>query len=246
MISCIIIDDHPLAREALRGMIAHVPWLHCVGEATHCADAVRQIDEHRPDLIFLDVLMPGGSGLDVLERMRHPCAVVFTTAHDEYAVTAFELLALDYLLKPFSHARFHRTLARVRDAVGTPEADVPSRARLALTAAHIRRVFVRERGQLISIALADVVRVEGSDDYAALIAGGRTYLLHRRLSDLETALASDGFLRIHRSCLINLRFVTSVRVIDGGRAEVLLADGATVVSSRNRTPLLRARVAAFG
>ncbi len=240
MITCLVVDDEPLARRKLTGLLAGVDWISCVGEASDGVSAVRLIDTRRPDLVFLDIRMPGLSGIQVLERVRHQPGVVFTTAFDDYAVAAFELLALDYLLKPFAAERFNRTLARIRETMARDRSlGVAERAATALGTAPLTRVFVRASRGLISMPLSEVERIEGDDDYSALYAGGRRYLLSRRLGDLEARLAPSRFVRVHRSHILNLDHVSAIRRLDGGRAEITMRSGAKVTSSRNRSAALR-------
>ena len=144
-VSVFIVDDEPLARRRLRDMVRGVPWLESVGEAATAQAAIAAIDELQPDLVFLDVRLPGRSGLDVLAEVKHAPAVIFTTAHDQFAVTAFDVGALGYLLKPFDQERFDRAIDRVRPlldrAAGTETAD---RARDAPGGERMTRLFVRE------------------------------------------------------------------------------------------------------
>jgi two-component system LytT family response regulator len=240
---CVIVDDEETARERLRDLLADVNDVEIVGEAVDGQTAVRAIDELAPDLVFLDIRLPGLSGLQVLERVRHAPAVVFTTAFDQFAVTAFELHALDYLLKPFSGTRLQLALARARESIairGGP--GVLERATDALTTRVPQRIFVRDRGTLLAVPLSSIERIEGCDDYSALYTAGRRYLVLRRLNELETTLAAANFLRIHRSHIINLAHVTALRALDGGRVDVELGSGARVPASRARMAELRDRV----
>jgi len=155
LVTSLIVEDEPLARKTLRDLIAATPWLTLVGEAADGITAIRRIDELKPQLLFLDVDLPELNGLQVLERVSHQPHVVFTTAHDNYAVPAFEFDALDYLLKPFGRERFNQTLERVRRRVFRTQTTGPTmleRARHALTAnghTHITRIFVRDGEMMI-------------------------------------------------------------------------------------------------
>jgi two-component system, LytTR family, response regulator len=240
VITCVVVDDEEAARERLRDLLADVDDVRIVGEAADGPSAVRSIDELRPDLVFLDIRLPGISGLQVLERIRHTPAVVFTTAFDQFAVNAFELHALDYLLKPFSGTRLQLALARARESLalrGGP--GVLERASSALSSPVPQRIFVRDRGTLLAVPLSAVERIEGCDDYSALHTDGRRYLVLRRLSELESTLAAANFLRVHRSHIVNLGHVTAIRSLDGGRVEVEVRSGARVPASRTRLNELR-------
>ena len=247
----LVVEDEPLARERLVELLGEVPWLRVAGTAVDGPAAVAALDALRPALVFLDVRLPECSGLEVLERAAHRPAVVFTTAYDQHAVAAFELGALDYLLKPFGRDRLHAALARVRrtldgpntQAGGTPVGDGPpvrERARLALGAGgHPHRLFVRDRGRLVPLLMRDVERLEAEDDYVALFAGGRRFLVELPLGEFEQRLDPARFLRIHRAHIVNLDFVSQLVPYDGARLQVELRDGTKLMASRTRSRELR-------
>lgn len=231
-------------------LLGEVPWVTCIGEATDGIEAVAAIREQQPDLVFLDVQMPGMSGIEVLEKAGADLSVIFTTAYDEYAMIAFELGAIDYLREPFGRERFLRALERARphlDARNARRADSATLVeRLALADAtkpeHLTRLFVRDRGQVIPLQVADVVRCEADGDYVAIIAGGRRHLVYVNLTDLVARLDPEKFVRAHRSHLINLDRVAAMVAHDPNRLEVRMTDGSKVVASRAGTQLLRARI----
>jgi two-component system LytT family response regulator len=240
-VGCLIVDDEPLARLRLRDHVREVAWLELLGEAADGPDAVRAIDAKRPDIVFLDIELPGLTGLEVLERARHRPAVIFTTAFDRYAVAAFELMALDYLLKPFGRERFERAIERVRQGLDlVAPGHGLERARQALAGAEgLRRLFVRERGRIVPVALGEIERIEAQDDYVLLHAGGRRHLIHVTLRDLERRLDPERFLRIHRSHLVNVEHVAELRRGADGRIEVRMRDGTQLLASRERSRALR-------
>jgi two-component system LytT family response regulator len=248
-VTTLIADDEPLARQRLAALLAEIPWIDVVGEVADGPDAVRVIDAVRPELLFLDVVMPGMTGLEVLSHITHRPTVVFTTAYDRYAVAAFEARALDYLLKPFGRRRLVETLERVRPAVepdatdvdAVESADTVERGRAALDAsAPLEWLFVRERGRVTPVHVARVVRFEGSDDYVTVHTLDRRLLATIRMSDLEQVLP-NGFVRIHRSHIVNLAMVESFLAEEGGRFRVLLRDGTRIAVSRDRARWLRER-----
>jgi two-component system LytT family response regulator len=239
-VTTLIVEDEPLARRRLRQLMRDVPWLECLGEATNGRTAIAAIDELQPDLVFLDIRLPGISGVDVLSRVCHTPAVIFTTAHDQFAVTAFELGAVDYLLKPFGRDRFGRALARARPLLerqlGTAAAE---RTREVFTRGPIPRLFVREAGRIIPITVASIEWLQACDDYVVVHTGGRRYRVNLPLSDLEKRLDPHVFVRVHRSHVVNMDHVASWTPYDGSRFQITLRNGATIMASRQRSRALR-------
>jgi len=197
-IRTVIVEDEPLARQTIKDFLAGESWLHLVGEAADGHSAVRLIDELRPDLVFLDVRMPGLSGLHVLENIQHDPEVVFTTAYDDHAVTAFELEALDYILKPFGRARFRQVLERIkrrlvldREHRGPSVRNRASRLRKDGTTEYLLRLLVRDaRGRIVHVPVAEITRLIGADDYAEVYANATSYLVRSRSMN-----SSDGSIR---------------------------------------------------
>jgi two-component system LytT family response regulator len=241
--SAVIADDEPLARQKLRELLADVSWIQCIGEAASGPDTVTIVNRTRPDLLFLDIRMPGHSGLEVLPRLRHRPIVVFTTAHDEFAVAAFEVRALDYLLKPFGRRRLAETLTRVRESLAaTADVSAVERGRDALERGRpLKRLFVRTRGRITPIAVDEVTHFEARDDYVAIHAAAGRYLASLRIGDLEHMLDPDRFLRIHRSHIVNLDAVSAIEPHATGRLLVTLEDGTRLFASRARSKRIRRR-----
>lgn len=237
----LIVEDEPLARQVLRDHLAEEDWLELAGEAADGLTAVRLIDELQPDLVFLDVRLPELSGLEVLERIRHRPAVVFTTAYDRYAVAAFELEALDYLVKPFGRRRFRATLERVRRKLegGAPKPSAAESVRSALSGQPLRRLFAREGGRILPIPVDSIVRIEARDDYAEVHTAERSYLLHLSLTELEARLDPERFCRVHRSHILNLDHVALLQPHDDRRLLIRLKDGSRVIASRAASQRLR-------
>jgi two-component system, LytTR family, response regulator len=235
----LIADDEPLARRTLR---TYLHDLGCVGpfrEAPDGTTAVALANRERPELIFLDIVMPGATGLQVLEQLEYEARVIFTTAHDQYAVTAFELGALDYVLKPFGRDRLARAIERARQVHGSA-VPLVSRAREAFHPARtLSKIFVRDGTRIVPIALTSIERVQGADDYATIVTSAKEYLVSIRLSDLEAHLAGAPFLRVHRSHIVNLDYITSIEPHDAGRLQVVTKSGAIIVASRAGTKRLR-------
>jgi two-component system LytT family response regulator len=239
-VTTLVVDDEPIARAGLRAMLADVPWIQLVGEAASGPAAVEAIDRLEPELVFLDIQMPGLLGTDVLARVRHQPFVVFTTAYAEHAVTAFELGALDYLLKPFGPERLATTLERVRAALGEPSTPHAfDRLREALAGGPMSRLFVRSGGVIVPVAVLTVAWFEALGDYVTAHAGRSRHLLHLSLNRLEARLDPARFTRIHRAAIVNLDFVRAFRRHGKGQLLAELIDGTELVVSRSRAKELR-------
>ncbi len=248
----VLAEDEPIARLHLRELIAQHPALSLVGEAATGDDALALLQRERPDAAFLDIRMPGLSGLRVLELATVRPAVVFTTAYDAHAVMAFELGAVDYLLKPFGADRFTKAVTRIaaarasserREAADAADDATPPEARLrelmAPTTRPLERVFVRERSRLVPIVVREIERIDAEDDFVALVVRGRRHLLGVTLSALLPRLDPAVFVRVHRSHAVNLEFVAAIAPWDAGRYAVELKDGSRIVASRTGTQALR-------
>lgn len=234
-VSTLIVDDEQIARVGVREMLQAYDWIDVVGEASSGTAALRAIDNLRPELVFLDINMPGLQGLDVLRRATHQPFVVFTTAYAEHAATAFELGAVDYLLKPFGAERLRTTLDRVRAAIGEPAATpAVDRLRDALAKGPIRRLFVRSGPSIQALAVKDVSWFEATGDYVVAHVGAKRYTMHLALNRLESRLDPDQFARVHRAYIVNLDQVKSLKQVEKGRVAMELADGTLVPVSRSR------------
>ncbi|HEY2905189.1 MAG TPA: LytTR family DNA-binding domain-containing protein [Vicinamibacterales bacterium] len=239
--SCVVIaDDEPLARKTLREHLQTADWIGEIHEAAHGLAAMRLIDDLRPALVFLDVQMPGASGIEVAQQIAYRPYIVFTTAYDRYAVTAFEIGALDYLLKPFGRDRVMTVLDRARTALRNGAPAILARASQGLGPKPLSHVFVKERDRMIAVALDRVERLEACDDYVALCIDGRRHLLYARLYDLLERLDPDRFIRVHRSFAVNLSFVKSIEPGDGSRLVVVMKSGTRVPASRTGAANLKA------
>jgi len=230
----LVVDDEPLARLRLRDLVSEVSWLEWVGEASDVPSAARAIADADPDLVFLDVQLPGTLGTELAARIGPRPAVIFTTAYDRYAVEAFELHALDYLLKPFGRERFRLAVERAREAL-------PRRAsgRGRGHGQRLERFFVRDRGRMLCVPASAVEHLEAQDDYVALHCEGRQHLVHMALGELERRLDPDCFARVHRGHIVNLDFVRALSPRPDRRLDVHLASGRVVTGSRTRSRSFR-------
>ena len=239
-VTALIVDDEPLARKKIRDLLAAVPWIECVGEVGDGLTAVAAIDEQQPDLVFLDIHMPRLSGLDILQRAKHAPAVIFTTAYDRYAVTAFELAAVDYLLKPFGRERLLTSLERVRALLGRGDTTQSAiRSREAFASGPARRLFVREAGRVIPVRTTDIVRLEASDDFVYVHTTTERYRMGVPLQQIAERLEPAQFVRVHRSHIVNMDHVASFSPYDGSRIQVRLRNGTVLVASRQCSRVLR-------
>jgi two-component system LytT family response regulator len=239
----LIAEDEPLARETLRDWIAEQPMLALVGEAFDGASALEQINRIKPDVVFMDIQMPEMTGLEVLRRLEHLPEIVFTTAFDQYAVTAFELNAVDYLLKPFSRARFDAAVERLMEPGGDDVETGGAKAALDMAtsreATRLDRILVRDRGRIFPLAAAEIEYLKADAKYTAIVARGKTFLVRIGISELEARLDPARFVRIHRSALVNLDFVESMQADDQSQLQLMMKDGSVLVASRDGSKMLR-------
>jgi two-component system, LytTR family, response regulator len=233
-IRALVVDDEPLARRNLAGLLRRHPEIESVRECATGMDAVEEIRRVKPDLVFLDVEMPECDGFDVLELVgaELPPAVVFVTAYDQYALRAFEAGALDYLLKPFDNARFDRALERAKDRI----------AALRIAPRKLDRLAIKSAGQVVFLKIADIDWIEAADYYAALHVGAKSHLLRRSMTDLEKELDPNVFCRIHRSTIVNLDRVQSLESTEDDEPIVVLEGGARLRMSRRYRKALQERV----
>jgi two-component system, LytTR family, response regulator len=231
----LIIDDEPLARRELRRLLASFHWLQVVGEAGDTQEAQERIEELQPALVFLDIQMPGGTAFDLLAKLEWIPRVIFTTAYDQYALKAFEVSALDYLLKPIEPARLATALAKVQtlgqgdrgEANGAPQP--------------LEQLFVRDGPRCWFVPLREVAVFTAEGNYVRLHWGKVRPLLSRSLSALEEKLDQQRFFRANRRQIVNLDLVTNIDLGEGGRLHVLLRDGPEIEISRRRARVFRMR-----
>lgn len=234
-IRTLIVDDEVLARRNIAILLGRDPEIDIVGECSSGKEAIQAARTIAPDLMFLDVQMPDCDGFDVLTSLggAWPAAVIFVTAYDRYALKAFEVEALDYLLKPFDDARFYRSLARAKEQIRRRSSGAP--------AAH--RLIVKSAGRVSFIGASEIDWIEAADYYACLHVGGKTHLVRKSLANLERELDPSAFCRVHRSAIVNLKRVSELRVNENGDYQVVLKDGSELRLSRRYRKSLEARLA---
>lgn len=262
IVRAMIVDDEPAARDAIRVLLADHPAIHVVGEAGNGLDAIREIRQLRPDLLFLDIQMPDEDGFRVLEALGAdvPPGLVFVTAHDRHAVRAFEVHALDYLLKPFGRPRFAAAVERAMDRLRaldaltlrrTLESIVDDRRLDAAAPSELSserdeaadrapsRIGVRTGGKLILVDVASIDWVEASGDHARIHSGARSWLITQRMHALERLLRRGDFVRIHRSLIVNLDRVRELHRDADGAGTVVLTTGVRLRIARARWDVLQ-------
>jgi two-component system, LytTR family, response regulator len=244
-IRALIVDDEPLGRQRIRSLLKEEADLEVVGECADGLEAVAAIRDRRPDLVFLDVQMPGLDGFGVLEAVgpEQMPAVIFVTAHDAYALRAFEVHALDYLLKPFDRRRLRQTLQRARQQLNQGEkAVIQYTALLQDVQVHrkfVDRLVIKSAGRVFFLKTGEIDWIEAAGNYVRLHVGDEVHLLRETMSNLETRLNSGKFLRIHRSTMVNIERVKELRPMFHGDYLVLLHDGTELTLSRSYRPKLQ-------
>ena len=237
-LTAVIVDDEAPARMVLKEYLAGQADIRLAAECANGFEAVKAVTEHHPDLLFLDVQMPKLDGFEVLELLSGALdrtAVVFATAYDEYALRAFEVHAVDYLLKPYSAERFNEALARARARLGReapagPPAAAAAEARRRRT---LERVLIRDGAQVHVLSIDAIDYVEAQDDYVAFHAGGRSHLKEQTLADVESALDPTRFVRVHRSYIVNVERIARVELYAKDSRVAILADGSRLPVSRS-------------
>ena len=242
-----IAEDEPLAREALRDSVQTRAELKLIGEADNGRTALEQINLLRPDVVFMDIQMPEMTGLDVIKRLDYQPQIIFTTAYDQYAVTAFELNALDYLLKPFSRDRFDAAVDRLLEESNSESGQASrvehygqalAQASPALPA-RLERILVRDRGHIFPVNTQQIAYLKSDAKYTALYVDGKTFLVRLGISELADRLDPARFIRIHRSVLVNLDFVESMKTDEQSQLQLQMRDGTILVANRDASKMLR-------
>jgi two-component system LytT family response regulator len=230
----VIVDDEPLARAVIREYLKAHPDVEVVAECGNGFEAVRAVAERSPDLMFLDVQMPKLDGFEVLELLGRSVPVIFTTAYDQYALKAFEVHAVDYLLKPFNEVRFAEALTRARERIHAREAlpveDLVAAARPRT--GPVERVLIRDGSQVHVIAVGRIDYVEAQDDYVCFKADGKDYLKDQTMAAVESSLDPAQFVRIHRSYILNIERIARVELYAKDSRVAILRDGRRLPVSR--------------
>lgn len=228
----LVVDDEPLARRELRRLLAVHPGIEVAGEAGNIDDARVAIETLAPDVVFLDIQMPGGTGFDLLAQLERVPRIIFTTAYDQFAVKAFEVNALDYLLKPIEPERLASALRKIQ-VITSAVSEAPG--------APLEQLFIRDGPRCWFVPLRDVSLFSAEGNHVRLSWGGERPLLARSLTALEEKLDPKRFFRANRGQIVNLDFIQQVEPGEGGRLYLQLRDGPEIEVSRRQARLFRAR-----
>jgi two-component system, LytTR family, response regulator len=239
-IRALIVDDEQLARQRVRLLLGEEPDVEVIGDCGDGFEAVDQIEATRPDLVFLDVQMPEMDGFEVLRRIPQAWlpVVIFTTAYDQHALRAFEVCALDYLLKPFKPTRFKEAVQRARDLIANKQAGVAARGLLALLgqppapAGQLTRLAVKTPGKVTFVELDQIQAIEAAGKYAVVHVGKENHVLRETMSSLESQLSPQRFLRISRSVIVNLDQIRELQPMFKGENRVVLKNGKSYPTTR--------------
>jgi two-component system, LytTR family, response regulator len=233
MIRTVLIDDEPLARSILLEYLSYYPEITIVKECNDGFEGLKAIQEHHPDLIFLDVQMPKINGFEMLELLEQPPAVIFTTAFDEYALKAFEAQAVDYLLKPFSKERLDKTIQKYKEQAAGKRNSFESLANVIRQPEERNRIVVKEAGTIRIIPVQEVHYLEAYDDYVKIHTQKEVFLKKKTMSFYEKALDANRFVRVHRSFILNLGELTKIESFEKETYLALLKSGAKVPLSKS-------------
>ncbi|KAA3604163.1 MAG: response regulator [Calditrichaeota bacterium] len=227
-IKTIIIDDEPLARQLIKEFCESVSQIEIIDECQNGVEAVKKINLLNPDLVFLDIQMPGKDGFEVLEDITNLPKIIFTTAYDEFAVKAFEKNALDYLLKPFDEERFCKAVERI---VKVFEIKPSGRVK--------DKIFIRSGSSLKFLKVSEILYLEAENDYTKVVTENDEFLLSKNLSQAESNLPKQNFLRVHRSFVINLEKCVNFQTIDNGKICITVTNQEKIICSRSGSKRLR-------
>ena len=259
-VTALIVDDEPLARRTIRSLLSSFEDVEVAGECSHGAEAVESIRQNSPDIVFLDIQMPGMNGFEVLQHLDSDAlpVVIFVTAYDQYALKAFEIHALDYLLKPFNDERFEASVQRALSHVHSDRQTLLSRKLLNLLGDNriesldtkaadqrgVDRIAIKSQGRIAFVAVQEIDWIEAADQYVMIHVNRQSHLVRESMNQLEEKLPSDTFFRIHRSSLVNLHRIREIRSSKQGESQIVLNDGTSLKVSRTRRAPLQEALAA--
>lgn len=239
----LIIDDEPLAIQIIKEYLGEIPEIEIIGEVNNGFDGLKAINELKPDLVFLDIQMPKLTGFEMLELLDNPPMIVFATAYEEFALKAFEKNAVDYLLKPFSKNRFNQAVQKLIKQFAENKLQVqdytPLLNNINSARENLDRIVVKESGKILIIPVTDVYYLEAADDYVVISTANKEYVKNATMKYYEDSLPSDNYVRIHRSCIININFVKEIQPYNKETHSVIMKNGKSLKTSRQGSAELR-------
>jgi two-component system, LytTR family, response regulator len=241
-VRCLVVDDEVLAREGLRSMAQKDPALKVIGECSNGMEAIQMIATKKPDLVFLDIQMPEIDGFGVLKALKPGTRgtfpyIIFVTAYDQYAVRAFDVHALDYLLKPVDEERFERSVSRARQMLRSESEWIHKVSGLLQDMGpqqtqYLERLIVKEEGRIFFVKTSEIDWIEAKGNYALIHTGPKSYLLREAMTALENQLNPERFFRIHRSTIVNIERIQELQSLFHGDCRIILQDGTKLLMSR--------------
>jgi two-component system LytT family response regulator len=240
-IRTLIVDDEPLARERVKRFLKDERDIDIIGECGNGADAIDAIHQKEPDLVFLDIQMPEKNGFDVIRSINgnHLPTIIFVTAYDQYALQAFEVHALDYLLKPFNRERFHRAVARAKEQIeGQHRGELDERLVSLISSItpekkYLERLVVKSVGRVFFLKTEEIDWIEASGNYLKLHVGRDSHMIRETMNSIEAKLDPSQFMRIHRSTIVNIDRIKELHPMFSGDYSAILRDGTELALSRN-------------
>jgi two-component system LytT family response regulator len=243
--TCVIVDDEKLARDLLKEYLENYPEIEVLDEADQGTDAVEKIDKLKPDIVFLDVQMPGMTGFDVLEDIEHEPYVIFVTAYDQYAIKAFEKNAVDYLLKPLDEERFRNAVNRAlkrKTLEHSSIEDLLSSMKSERKGAYDTHIFVQKSEKLFNLPVDEIVYLEASGDYTIITTKADQFVSSSGIGKLEEILNPEVFIRVHRSTIVNVNYLKEIERHFNGGMVVKMQSGKSFPVSRTYAKLIRKKV----
>ncbi len=236
-IKAIIVDDEKLGRDIIKEYLDDHPQVEIVAECRDAHEALEAIDRHHPDLLFLDIQMPEVNGFELLEMLDDPPKVIFSTAYDQYAIKAFEVNAIDYLLKPYDAERFNLAVERaIQHIQSSPQQDDTIQKLLhTMRESHqyLERLLIKQAGRIVIISCKEITSIKALDDYAEIRTHKESYLIQQSLNHLEERLNPDQFVRVHRSYIVNIDAIRDIVTLSSSRYKLYLKDGNEIYVSRS-------------
>lgn len=236
-IKAIIIDDEKLGRDIIKEYLDDHPRIEILAECRDAHEALDAINKHQPDLLFLDIQMPEINGFELLEMLEQHPKIIFSTAYDQYAIKAFEVNAVDYLLKPYDVERFNLALQRAIHSLQSDQGQDDTIKKLLQSiqpaAQYLERLLIKQAGRIVIISCKEISSIKALDDYAEIRTQKESFLIQQSLNHLEQRLNPDQFVRVHRSYIVNIDAIRDIVALSGSRYKLFLKDGKEMFVSRS-------------